>query len=75
MIDAAPEQGDSEPLIIREVNDEKGRWEVIIDGKSYRPKSEKGKNSNKEILDLVVQHLTSIDDNTLQTVNALKSAI
>jgi hypothetical protein len=46
MIKNAPEAGEAEPLIIREVNDDKGRWEVIIDGKSYRPKSNKPKNSN-----------------------------
>ena len=46
MIKRAPEAGEAEPLVIREVNDEKGRWEVIIDGKSYRPKSNKNKNNN-----------------------------
>jgi len=46
MIKYAPEVGEAEPLVIREVNDEKGRWEVIINGKSYRPKSNKNKNNN-----------------------------
>jgi len=46
LIKHAPEAGEAEPLVIREVNDEKGRWEVIIGGKSYRPKSNKNKNIN-----------------------------
>lgn len=75
MIKNAPEAGEAEPLIIREVNDEKGRWEVIIDGKSYRPKSNRNKNLNQDILDIVVQHLDEIQDETLQTVHTLKEAI
>ena len=75
MIKRAPEAGEAEPLVIREVNDEKGRWEVIIGGKSYRPKSNKNKNNNQDILDIVVEHLNEIQDETLQTVHTLKEAI
>ena len=60
MIKRAPEAGEAEPLVIREVNDEKGRWEVIIDGKSYRPKSNKNKNNNQDILNIVIEHLGEI---------------
>jgi hypothetical protein len=75
MIKRAPEAGEAEPLVIREVNDDKGRWEVIIDGKSYRPKSNKNKNVNQDILNIVVEHLGEIQDETLQTVHTLKEAI
>ena len=75
LIKHAPEAGEAEPLVIREVNDEKGRWEVIIGGKSYRPKSNKNKNINQEILDIVVENLNEIEDDTLQTVHTLKEAI
>ena len=75
MIKRSPEAGEAEPLVIREVNDEKGRWEVIIDGKSYRPKSNKNKNNNQDILNIVIEHLGEIQDETLQTVHTLKEAI
>ena len=75
LIKNAPNAGDSEPLIIREVNDEQGRWEVIIEGKSYRPKSARNKNLNPDIRDIVIKHIKDIQDERLTTVVALKQAI
>ena len=69
----APVSGQAEPLVIFRNSD--GTWEVVINGTQYHVKSAKPKNSNQEILDLVKEHISELEDNTLHLVNILKQTI
>lgn len=60
-INSAKTVGDSEPLIIRQI--ETGEWEVFINGTKHLIKNPADKSKNKDIIELVTNHLDKLNTN------------
>ena len=74
-IKRAPSSGEEEPLIIKEVNDENGRYVVILNGRVYRPSSSKEKTRNPEILQLVNDNIEKLNINHSDYVSKISQSI
>ena len=60
-INSAKTVGDSEPLIIRQL--ETGEWEVFINGTKHLITNPIDKSRNKDIIELVTKHLDKLNTN------------
>lgn len=60
-INSAKTVGESEPLIIRQI--ETGEWEVFINGEKHLITNPVDKSRNKDIIDLVTKHLNKLNTN------------
>ena len=60
-INSAKTVGESEPLIIRQI--ETGEWEVFINGEKHLITNPADKSRNKDIIDLVTKHLNKLNTN------------
>ena len=65
----------TEPLVISQVNDIDHAYEVTIKGKKYNIKSNKPKEKNQEILDLVSRYVSDLEDSKGYSTQRLKEAI
>lgn len=65
----------TEPLVIRKVKEKDRAYEVILNDKTYNIKSDKEKSRNKEIINLVTEHLKELEDQKGYAVQRLKEAI
>ena len=65
----------TEPLVISQVNDIDHAYEVTIKGKKYNIKSNKPKEKNQEILDLVFKYISDLEDSKGYSTQRLKEAI
>lgn len=64
-----------EPLIIKYIGDVDHAYDVIIGETVYPVKSNKEKNKNEEILQIVKDHINEINDNRGYYIQRLKNAI
>ena len=60
-INSAKTVGESEPLIIRQL--ETGEWEVFINGTKHLITNPTNKSKNKDIIELVTKHLDKLNTN------------
>lgn len=74
-IKSAPSSGDEEPLIIKEVNDENGRYVVILNGRVHHINNSKEKTRNPEILELVTNSIEKLNANHSDYVSKVAQAI
>lgn len=65
----------TEPLVIQQVNEIDHAYEVTIKGKLYKIKSNKPKEHNQEIIDLVSKHVSDLEDSKGYSTQRLKEAI
>ena len=65
----------TEPLIIKQVNEIDHAYEVKIKGQIYNIKSNKPKERNQEIIDLVSKYVEELEDSKGYTTQRLKEAI
>ena len=65
----------TEPLVISQVNDIDHAYEVTIKGEKYNIKSNKPKEKNQEILDLVSRYVSDLEDSKGYSTQRLKEAI
>lgn len=65
-----------EPLVITKVNENDHTYEVIINGKTYNiTENSRNKNSNKEILKIVSDHIQDLTTNKGYAAQRIKDAI
>ena len=75
-IKSAPNSGDkSTPLIIAEVNKPNNPYDVIIYGQVFHIESAKAINKNPEILKVVKEHITELEDNKSDITQAVKNVL
>lgn len=65
----------TEPLVIKQVNERDHAYEVTIKGKTYNIKSNKSKERNSEIQELVSKYISELDDTKGYSTQRLKEAI
>lgn len=65
----------SEPLVIKTIGEPGHYYDVIIDGKTYPIKTKGSKKTNKEILQVVSEHINDLDDDKGYSTQRLKDAI
>ena len=64
-----------EPLVITKVNEKDHAYEVFINGKKHNIVSNKAKEKNKEIIDLIQEYIDTLEDNKGYSVQKLKDTI
>lgn len=65
----------TEPLVIKQVNEIDHAYEVTIKGKTYDIKSNKPKERNSEIQELVSKYISELEDSKGYSTQRLKEAI
>ena len=64
-----------EPLTIKKVNERDHTYEVTLNGTKYNIKSNRPKEGNQEILDIVTKHLNKLEDEKGYSTQRVKEAI
>lgn len=74
-IKRAPSSGEEEPLIIKEINDDNGRYVVILNGRVHHIKSSKEKTRNPEIIELVNDNIEKLNLNHSDYVSKISQSV